>query len=35
MKKVTDTTLGTDKTGDLVSNRHVPNKISLSDQRAK
>jgi len=34
-KKVRDLTLGTDKIGDLVSNWHVPNKISLSDQRTK
>jgi len=35
MKKVTDLTLGTDNIGDLVSNWHVPNNISLSDQRTK
>lgn len=34
-KKVIDLTLGTDKTEDLVSNWHVPNKITLSDQRTK
>jgi len=35
VKKVTDLTLRTDKIGDLVSNWHVPKKISLSDQRTK
>lgn len=34
-KEVIDLTLGTDKTGDLVINRHVglPDGISLSDHR--
>jgi hypothetical protein len=33
MKKVIDLTLGTDKIGDLVTNWHVSDDISLSDHR--